>query len=256
LISLLTLSPIVAAELSIKIIPENKEKVALGESLDATIQIWPTHQLAEKKYLIFEGQLFLDTFYVVSLYEQQVNPNNADVWEARVMLSFARRLAKEEINKKKLWGNDLKLVYDNWMDSLTERAPEVKEYQFVKNDFQLPIHWRDYFWIILLSFILMLVVAWFARKTYLKKRKEKLLEEKRVGRVAFWSDKFESARERSDYEFIGEQSREWVELVGGPSVPIQDFLTLLNEHQFRPQWDEGILEEIELKFNDIREMFK
>jgi hypothetical protein len=222
-------------------LPELRE----GEVVNATLRIWPIENLEKKEIEKLSGQVILDSFFVVGFDSINPSENNADVVEAKGTFVAIKKTLPENLFVSYL-GQNIRVKFKEVLF-----APNsIKE-----NNFQILSQATEFdkvtYLIIFLALALLFSLYYFS--DFLKKKfSKKVTTDPRVK----FKHLFSNAKNRSDFEEIYHQKETWLPLLELVTPAHKEFFNVLNQYQYKKEWDNKEKNEVLESFEAIRRSFE
>lgn len=224
----------------------------IGDIFKGKISIMPHNQDNLERYKSMEGQNFIDYFYVISVDDIKKNSNNYDVLE--IMGTF---LVRGEISNQPfyIWshgGENLPVRIERI--SIKSNKPNAQEDtpNFIvvpqAYDRALKINWAYVALVCLVIIVIIYFVMTYFKKLCLKRKNKN----DRVEKINYWNSLFLSCEDRDQYEYIYRFRDQWCGLIGGITPDIQDFFNTLEKYQYKKNWNEYELFEVNSSFEKIK----
>jgi hypothetical protein len=229
---------------------ENKTLIE-GELINAKLKIWPLQSAIPseiKKTL--EGTDFLGLFHITNVKKVEFSENNNEMLDIDLSLVVIKKFEKQPFY---IWSYKALNIPIEVVDLRTVLNPNKSKGILVEKTDYTYISDSNikYYIIAILVVILCVILNMFFRHRARVKIEKRKIEEKHKK----WNEVFSNAETRKDYEYVYHNREKWLELLPVKSPPISIFFEILNEHQYKKEWD--IDNEVEVRhcFDEIRNVF-
>jgi hypothetical protein len=231
---------------------ERTVEISPGDNFHAVFQIWPNPFNDTDFFKGFEGNKFLDLFYVLKVEDVRTSPNNHEVLEVFMHL-IALRSFKNLIDKDFTHKETIVNVVFKKIKISNQEIKEIKSFNLLKQeDFNIPKKW----WPIIIGIVLvLLIVSFLVFKKMRSKMKTKRIEEEKRRVISNWDQKFTEAKEREHFEELYKTREEWMELLENRPQSVFEFINCVKIHQYKKSWSGEELVDIENRFHEIRKVF-
>jgi len=215
-----------------------------GDVVTAVLRVWPIEEVDEAEFRKLQTTTLFDSFYLAEIESIAPSVNNADVIELKG--SF---VVTGKINPSKLSINyHDQLIHVRFKEVLINQL-ETKINQFYIEEQDIDHNYLNL--VLIFGAIVLLVIM------YVKRERLKLLIKKpeKTDDKLIYSQMFKQAKNREDYEAIYLQKDRWMKLLVEVTPAHHDFFKILNEHQYKKDWNQNIKKEVEESFEQIRRSF-
>ena len=237
------------AEMQARLTHDDKEDRALipGQLFEAVLRIWPHPSDADiQKYYDLKGHFLADYFYVVTVNRVEFSANNADVLEIFLTLILKEDWALASFLVWNYQGQRLPLTVRKFVVHKHVAAPQ--DFMILDQKLEQPFPWQYSWWLVgVLVFAALLL--WRHKKYSRGPKTEKQMRQ-------YWRDLFLQVSQRSEYEKIGSERGQWLRLLPVQTPGVLNFLKVLEEHQYRREWNDEIYLEVKNSFDEIKEIFR
>ncbi len=232
-----------------------KRKVLLGETFSARIELWPAFSLIHGNGKELLNKSIFDLFYVSKINKVHLNKNNQDVLVLDLLLTSLMVYKNLELHPLRFSGKTF-LISLASLGAASDVTIEVpKEMVVLPSGFTRSSS-SDLWWLLFL-----LLTVGVIYNTYRKRKAQRLellrikkeAEQELLDKKKYWSDLFDQADCRLDFEEIYANKEEWEPYILNRSLAIDTFFKTIDEHQYRKEWNALQMKEVEDAFNGLRE---
>lgn len=245
LISFSALAAELKAEFSLGEITSVKE----GDIVEGVLKVWPIDNFDATEFTKLQNTLFFSSFQLVQIVSIEPSANNADVIELKgnYIVRASKYLTALQLNYKG--------------QTINVEAPQVKVTPLEKKSedyfiLDQSLNLSHYQFAILIGILILLLVASAVKRKQVKAfilgfKKDPIAEARKR-----FNEKFQRAGTREDFEEIYARKNEWLPLLKEQPSAYKEFFTVMNEHQYKPEWRAEELKEVKSIFDIIRGSFK
>ncbi len=226
------------------LIPETIQ-VSEGDLLEGVLKVWP---LENADLIEFKKNLspnLLNIFYTLEIHSVEVSSNNADVVEVKALyiVKPSKAGASTDFDYK---GKLIQLEAPNFQ--VIPMKDKSKDFYILNQSVNKS--YLSMFLVVGLILVAFITILWQWKKrkrNFKKNNKDPIAIDKKM-----FSEKFELATNRQDYEEIYALKEKWLKHIIDPSPAYQDFFKTMDQHQFKKSWTDGDLNEVKEFFDIIR----
>lgn len=253
LIFLLALSLPIEAEIQAKLVKVAGGSTSPGDIFDAKLKIWPASSAMEGQFRALKGTTILGLFYVIDIQELRQSKNNADLFEADLILASARSFSDTNLHVLDLGGKQVSTHLENFNPTGKGMVPPNQKFIFSDIEIKKFSKFTNKAAISLTAFLIAIIAFIFVTRK--RKQRARASETERELKLIFWREKFDAAEKREDFEFLYKNKDEWIEVGPGKTAQVQNFLDELNRHQFKRKWNGEEYHQVRFHFETLKEMF-
>jgi len=220
-----------------------------GETREVLLTVWPVEEI-DHKYLKenFEGNDFIDNFFVSKVVSNNFSKNNPTAYEVRMNLTLKNFFNR---NKPQLWNYKALVIPVTLHQMIIKKDPKkINEYK-VLNVNRIEISKDNIYYYIGAVFCSLLLIILLIIGSRLLKKKKIRLEEKKVRDN--WVNLIQMAESRTDIEYLYEKRDVWMNVLGGKNPQFIQLLDVINKHQYKKDWKDEDLTEINFILSEIKE---
>jgi hypothetical protein len=219
-----------------------------GDIVEGVLKIWPIDSADLNEFKTLVGKNLLGHLYVTEIESVAPSENNADVIEVKAL--FIVNDEKEDVLTQVPYKNQL-IPIDPISFKIERLEKKTKDYYILDQSL-----FKSHLLVILIVIFVGVITIFLGikRRAILKFIKERKLDPIQVKRNSF-NELFAKATTREDFEHLYLVRKEWLSLV--EIVPAyQDFFNVMNQHQYKKNWSNEDLIEVQSSFEIIRGSFK
>lgn len=218
-----------------------------GDILNARLQIWPVED-QDKKIELKAGTYIDEVFYLADVFSEKRSENNFDVVQVDLLLVLMKVPTDDKLKIK--LGDQEYLVDLQFKAEPTQIAqPQLIMYSQESEGFGLG------FWVWNLIYIVGIAALfgiYLLTRMYLRKKRQDQEKEKIQN---YWSTRFKTVEKREDFEIVYSRKKEWLRLVKLQTPPIVEFFRVMEDVQYKKQWNNEDEEVVKDTFENIRGIF-
>lgn len=219
-----------------------------GDLVEGLLKIWPLENADLSQIRKLEKTLFFDSLYLAKINSLTPSENNADVIELKGQF-FVKNSKSSDLYFIKY--NDINIpVRINQLN--LEELGEKQEKFYIADQGVEKKYWIKVILIVFISIVLVLII--FRKKIqqwYNVKTQKNILQKKK-----YYDELFRVANERKDFEEIYLKRSQWIPLLSQQLQAHEDFFNVLNNHQFKKEWQNEEYLEVRTSFDYIRRSFE
>ena len=215
-----------------------------GDVVNAVLRVWPIEEIDAGEFKKLQATSLFDSFYLAEVESIAPSVNNADVAEVKGTFVITGKVnpSKLSINyHDQIIHVRFKEVLINQLDS------KANEFLIVDQDID-----RNFKIYLIIIFILALGVLLFLKRDKILNFRKKV---EKVDEKDVFATMFSQARNREDFESIYIQKEKWMKLLLEITPAHYEFFKVLNEHQYKKEWNQNVKKEVEESFEQIRRSF-
>ena len=219
---------------------EDRE-IIVGDVLKADLFIEGYDELDDSKFFELEGQILSNFFYVVTVGSVQELGTEAKHLKIPLTLVLKKKITQE--SELYLWPQNLNIpIFLPRMEIIDQKLKiqEFKKWKQKELSKGLEYWW---FFIALVPFVIVFIIL-------INRKKESELEIEKAKITQLVKDMVMTANSRESIEKIYQYRYFLKEIYGKKNA--ENFLRVLNEYQYRPQWTEDDCASIKEKLNKLR----
>lgn len=246
LFSLKVLGVEIQAELQLTSAPAVLQE---GDLVEAVLKVWPIENVDLNEFKQLENMVLANALIITEVESVGASLNNADVIEAKLLLIVKRSKenASSALNYK---GQLISVVVPVLKIEAADKDPEdyyVMDQGLIASNLLKVV-------VALVSFILMLFLFWKRKKI------KSLIQKFKSNPVAIATKKYKEmflqATTRQDYERIYALRNDWLQLIVDQAPAYREFFSRMEQHQYKKNWKDEELSEVQNCFDVIRGSFK
>lgn len=220
-----------------------------GDIVEAVLKVWPLENADAAEFSKLQNLKIFSVLQLVQIQSIAPSVNNADVIEMKgtYIVHAAKALTPFEFNHK---GQVVQV--DAPFVKIIPLENKAGDYFIVEQSLNTSRHLFYLFG----SIVLLLLLIAFVKRRKLMALLERFRLDPRAQLIRYFDDKFQQAATRKDYEEIYAKKEEWLPLLKERSLVYDEFLNVMNRHQYKPAWGTEELREIKSFFDNIRGSFK
>jgi hypothetical protein len=244
LLILISAFSINANELKSSFVFNNKvEKLKMGDTLSATLRIWPVDKFTESEFDFLKNNKLFGVFYLVTIDSITPSENNADVLELKADFIVAGS-KKELSNEFEFHGQKINAELPAMQ--IDEVRPEGSDFVIMDQSIENAFSFLK--WIIVFAFglLIIFIILKLFKKFKVIKVEDPILKYKEI---------FNRASTRNEFESIYKEKDFWIKLLPNITELHYDFFKTLNVHQYKKEWNHEIEHEVKTSFDLIRGSF-
>jgi hypothetical protein len=249
LILFLSLTNIYAEEIKAQLSLDSESKTLIeGDLIKGRLTIWPIENANVENFRKYLMHDFMGSLKLVEIESLKTSDNNVDVVELDGLFvvngtQFSRQMTMSYLDTNFIVTSaDYKIM-----------ALKGKNEKFDVLEQSVNTQKRYWFYLIT-SLVVVLVVALFHKKILNKINEFRQVE--RNKKKVYYLELFSKATVREDFEVIYQKKEDWIKLLVEVTPSHDNFLKVMNMHQFKKSWERGELEEVKISFDYIRGSFK
>ena len=220
-----------------------------GDVIEGVLKVWPLENADLNEFKKLDGVTLAEAFYVSEIESSEVSANNADVIEAK-LLFIVKRSKDKSFQMLDYKGHLINIQIPVFTLAPAEKDPEgyfVLEQRMLRSNLVI---------VVCLIIFAILITALVVKKQSIKEFFKKIKIDPEKLQKKNFNQLFSSARKREDYESIYAQRNIWIGLVKVMAPVYLEFFKIMELHQYKKEWNEEDLREIERCFDIIRGSFK
>ncbi len=235
----------------------NKIQVGVGDVLRVYFILTPASLFKNLVSKDIKDKTFSNIFYVSKVWNIEVSSNNQDALKIEMSVSIRAPFDHKSFQFVKINGKSFSLNVKKIRYSELNAVGDVEEFISLPMKYSLKAESSKFVYFIIFGFcISMLGIAYIL---IFRKKTRKLCKDNDKNNTIDlnekWNNYFAVVMSRKDYERIYREQDEWIGLVGGQTPPIQDFISIIDRHQYKKNWDNQIKNEISTYFDEIKDIF-
>jgi hypothetical protein len=229
--------------------PLNGEKITIsqGEPFKGQLRIWPILIEDVNSFLSLEETEIMNVFYLSEILSIKKSKNNLDVVTIDGIFVLTKPFKQSEILN---WNYKALNIPFKLIDiEVNPKGYQLKGMSLFSNNFKLDggFNWK-YFFVTLISIMLLAMVGFIITK-YLKKKKRKAEFEVKINH---WKEILKNSNARVDFESLYKKRIELKKIIkGNNEKDLDDFFLIVNKYQYKKDWSTDELEELSNELNKI-----
>lgn len=236
----------IQAELSLISPPSTLKE---GDVIEGVIKVWPVENADLNEFKKLENMTLANALYITEVENVEASVNNADVIEAK-LLFIVKRSVENTQGRLSYKGRMINIQVPPLKIAPPDKDPEdyyVLDQGTIFSNLGLIVGGLFITAVIMMIFI--------KRKAIISITKKLKHDPVAVSRKKF-TEKFNNANKREDFEELYALREEWMGLFKEPAPPMDDFFKTMNQHQYKKNWNAQIHEEVKNSFDNIRRSLK
>lgn len=219
-----------------------------GDLFEATLRFWPIENVDLSQFKKLEKAVMFNAFYLAQISSLDVSANNADVIELKGL--FIVKSAKYQ-----------SLYTFKYNESLIEMRLgdiQIKSSSNQSQDFYIQNQKLEasYLWGVVIGFFGILGIAAYIKRNELKLLFQKIRPNSKKIAIKKYDELFRIANKREDFEKIYQEKNHWLELLEIKSPAHQEFFKILDQYQYKKEWNNEDYTEVRASFDVIRRSFE
>ena len=218
-----------------------------GDILNATLHIWPVED-QEKKMNLKVGTFVDEVFYLAEVLSEKRSENNFDVVQVDLLLVLMKVPTDDKL-KIKLGDQEYLVDLKIKAEPTQIEQPQLIMYSQESEGFGLGFWMWNFIYIIGIA---ALFGIYLLTKMYLRKKRQ---DQEKAKIQNYWATRFNTVEKRQDFEIVYGRKREWLRLVKLQTPPIVEFFRVMEDVQYKKQWNSDDEEVVKETFENIRGIF-
>jgi hypothetical protein len=220
-----------------------------GETRKSKLTIWPIEEIDNAFFKDnMEGKDFVEHFYVSKVISNKFSANNPTAYEV-----IANITLKKHFNQFRplLWNYKALVIPININGINIKKDPKkIQEYVVLDNNKGALASTKEInYYIYIGAGTLIALIALVIVKVSNKKRIEREIQKN----IDHWKNLVKMAESRDDIEYLYEKRDKWIEALGGQNPQFIQLLDLINKHQYKREWSNDDISEIDFVLSEIKE---
>jgi len=231
---------------------DSDKSLKVGDTFQGKLEIWPTNQKKidfKKEDLI--GKIIMGLFFTQNIESINQSANNNEVLEILGQFMLVREFKDQTLQQLKLNETSIGVSIEGMkLEQLEGEDFKNPTFLFSNAPFKIPSI-APY---VIGGFLFLLVLS-LAYFFLLKRKKKRRLQEeirRRNQLKKTWTEKFNNACERKQFEEIYYLKKEWDSLLDIPSEKKRDFFKVMEEHQYKKHWDDIEMNNVIQTFHEFK----
>lgn len=230
------------------ILSQPDKQFSEGDFLEATVRIWPIENVDLNQFKKLEKNVLFNSLYLAQITSLGVSQNNADVVELKALFIVKSANVTPVFNFKY---NDLSVELNSGALALRGIKDQSKDFHVLSQSTN-----KSNAWVIGLVLLIVIFFAVFISRKKIQKffigyRQDSLKKSRKK-----YNEIFMRTSKRDDYEFIYKNREEWMSLLSIKAPAHFEFIKVINQHQFKKDWNSSDYDEVKSSFDIIRRSFE
>lgn len=223
-------------------------KIKEGDLIEATLRFWSIENADFSQFKKLEKTMLFNSFYLAQVTSLGVSPNNADVVELKGIF-VVRSTKLQPIYSFK---------YNNANIDLKIGSLKIEELKDPSKDFYILDQslTASRLWMIVSGICFILLVIAIIKRDAIKKIITGLKPDALKKAKKRYDSLFRSADKREDFELLYREKDKWLSILSEKAPAHTEFLSVLNQHQFKKEWGNEEYAEVRSSFDVIRRSFE
>lgn len=238
------------------------QELKLGDSFDATIEIWPKDLIPFPQIEDFTSKTILNLFYINNIKNIITSENNPDVIVINANMVLIKNFSDFNYHILKLRDKEISTFIENNVKIIYDTKDKgnitFDDFKYFEINITNPRDLDQTRIIVLISIAILFLLSIII---YFSIIGINFYQNKITYRnsILYWQDLFEKKTlKRDDFELIYAKKTEWIPLVKNylkHKENIDKFLSNLNLHQYKKNWDQHVYNEVTGTFEGIRHIW-
>lgn len=227
------------------ILNDNTQTIKEGDLIEATMRVWPLENADLSQFKKLEKTVFFNSLYLAQITSLELSQNNADVIELKGLFIVKSAQVQPSYSFK----------YNTTDIVLNSGVLSVKALKDTNGDFYVLTQSLNSskLWMVGVAFLLLFLALLFVERDKIKNIfKPNLIQRNKKKYDAL----FKVADKREDFEHLYNEKKHWIDLLAETTPAHQEFLKILNQHQYKKNWGNEELLEVRAAFDVIRRSFE
>lgn len=220
-----------------------------GDIVEGVLKVWPIENFDAGEFNKLQNSLLFSSLQLVQVISVEPSANNADVvvLKGNYVVHASKYLTALQFNYK---GQIISIEPPQIKVIPLEKKSE--DYFILDQSLSLS-HYQVY---ILFGLLLSICVVLFVKRKKILAFIKGLKKDPKAEAIKYFNEKFQKASTREDYEEIYAKKNEWLPLLKDQPSAYKEYFSIMNTHQYKPQWGPVELNEVKAIFEIIRGSFK
>ena len=249
LCSFITFSTAFAQSIQSEFTPsERMTKFKEGDLVEATLRFWPIENADLEQFKKLEKTMLFNALYLAQVINLGPSTNNADVVELKGL--FIVQSAKPQpLHTFKYNETIVELRLGNI--TIEESSNKQQDFYILSQSLNASKLWMIFAGLGVLLLIILLIKREALKNLFNKVRPNAAKKMRKQYDV-----QFRKADKREDFELIYQEKDKWLTLLADKTPAHMEFFKILNQYQFKKEWNNEEYTEVRASFDVIRRSFE